>query len=341
MREISNNNIKEQPVINTNSNLNNEQNENNKSKVDAVKDKMETDNSNDKNDNEMVTGLKEKNDNEKLDNNEKANDSEEEKPEEVGKIKWRRRSQRLLYTGGALCFIYFVLLFVSLGAVYTFQWIWMALGVFFIAVGRLIPLWGGFPLWVRILWKTAVVVGLSTFLIVEGLIFSGMMEQPQPGADYVIVLGAKVNGTTPSRALRYRIEAAYDYIDENPKATIIASGGQGPNEGISEALAISNTLTHMGVDEKRIVLEDESTNTDENLAFSKRKIVALGGDVEKAEVVIVSSDFHIFRAKAIAHSYGYANVDGKSAKSVAWLQPNYVLREFFAILNDTLKGNLE
>lgn len=250
---------------------------------------------------------------------------------------WRR----LLCCAGILSLVYFIGLWVYLGAVYLFQWFWLALAAVLLAVAAALPRWHGLPKWFRVLWKTGIVLGMALFIGVEGLVVSSMLDKPEPGADYVIVLGAKVNGTTPSLALQYRIEAARDYLKENPEAKVIASGGQGKNEGISEALAIANSLLSMGVSEDRILMEDKSTSTNENLVFSKACIESLGDTAEAASVVLVSSNFHIFRAKAIARNYGYEKVEGKSAASVPWLQPNYCVREFFAILNDAVKGNLK
>lgn len=249
--------------------------------------------------------------------------------------------QKLLFAGALLCFLYFAGLGIYLGAIYLFQWFWALLGGLLAAVGLLLPRWSALPRWFRILWKIGVFSGIGLFLVVEGLIFSAMTDQPEPGADYVVVLGAKVNGTTPSLSLHYRIQAARDYLEENPDTMVIASGGQGPNEGISEAKAIENSLLAMGIGQERILLEDQSTSTNENLAFSKEKMEALGDSVQEARVVVVSTDFHIFRAKAIARNYGYEKVEGKGARSVPGLQPHYCTREFFAILNDFRKGNLK
>lgn len=252
-----------------------------------------------------------------------------------------RLKQGLLFCGSLLCFLYFAGLWAYLGAIYLFQWFWAALGALLALVGIWLPRWDRLPKWFRITWKAGVVLALALFLTVEGLMISAMADQPEAGADYVIVLGAKVNGTTPSLSLQYRIEAAREYLEENPETKVIASGGQGANEGISEAAAIANTLIAMGISEDRILREDKSTSTNENLTYSKACLESQGDTAEEASVVVVSSDFHIFRAKAIARKLGYENVEGKGSRSVPWLQPNYCMREFFAILNDFARGNLK
>lgn len=249
--------------------------------------------------------------------------------------------QRLLFFGGGLSLIYFIGLWIFLGAVYLFQWFWLALGLVLLAWGRALPHRDALPGWFRRLWKAAASVFLAAFLITESLVVSAMLDQPAAGADYVVILGAKVNGTTPSLSLKYRIEAAAEYLLENPGAVAVASGGQGKNEGISEGEAIARSLAAHGISAERILKEEQSTSTKENLLFSKACIESAGGSLDKDSVVVVSSDFHIFRAKALARQCGYDNAEGKSAPSVWGLQPNYCARECFAIWKDALMGNLK
>lgn len=251
------------------------------------------------------------------------------------------RQQRLFFIGGGLSLFYFIGLWVYLGAVYLFQWFWLALGLLLLAWGKVLPNKDKLPQWFRRLWKTGTLLGLSVFLITGGLVVSAMLDQPSPGADYVVILGAKVNGTRPSLSLRYRIDAAAEYLLENPGTMAVASGGQGENEGISEGQAIADGLIERGIPAERILREEQSTSTKENLLFSKACIESAGGSPERSSVVVVSSDFHVFRAKALARKCGYGSVEGKSARSVAGLQPNYCVRECFAIWKDALKGDLK
>ena len=88
-------------------------------------------------------------------------------------------------------------------------------------------------------------------------------------ADYIIVLGSKVNGTKPSYSLQYRIDKAAEYLKSHEKAIAIVSGGKGKGEDISEALAMKNELMKLNIAEDRIIMEDKSTSTDENIKFSK------------------------------------------------------------------------
>lgn len=114
------------------------------------------------------------------------------------------------------------------------------------------------------------------------------------GAETVIVLGCKVRGETPSKFLYDRCLAAAEYLNDNPDAIVIASGGQGAGEDISEAQCIENILLENGIEKSRIYKEEKSTNTSENIAFSK-EVIKNNNLSEK--VVIATNEFHEYRAK--------------------------------------------
>ena len=144
---------------------------------------------------------------------------------------------------------------------------------------------------------------LSAFLLSALLpILAAAYAGQQADAPYVIVLGAAVYGQTPSISLRHRLDKAAAYLNDNPEATAVVSGGQGEGEDISEAECMRRYLVDKGIDESRILMEAASTSTLENLTFSKAVIEASGGDA--AEVAIVSSAYHLYRAKGMAKSLG-------------------------------------
>lgn len=133
--------------------------------------------------------------------------------------------------------------------------------------------------------------------------------EPSKNADYLIILGAKVNSETPSLALQYRIDAAAEYAKENENTILIASGGQGPGEDITEAEAMRRELVDKGIPESRIFLEDRSTSTYENIKFSKQFIP------EDAKLgIIVTNDYHLYRSVQIAKDAGLT-VEGLPAKT--------------------------
>lgn len=98
--------------------------------------------------------------------------------------------------------------------------------------------------------------------------FFGMLQKPSRDLDTLIVLGAQVNGTKLSNSLKLRLERAKEYLDENPETIAVVSGGKGSGEEISEAEAMYEYLVSQGIDETRLIKEDRSTNTNENLKYS-------------------------------------------------------------------------
>ena len=125
------------------------------------------------------------------------------------------------------------------------------------------------------------------------------------------------------------------YLEENPDTLVIVSGGRGANEPVTEAKGMFDYLVGKGVDPKRIQLEDASGNTVENLVFSSRYV-----DLKSDTVVLVTNNFHIFRAERIAVKNGYEKVHGLAADSFAYMVPNNLLREFFGVVKDVLAGNM-
>ena len=178
-------------------------------------------------------------------------------------------------------------------------------------------------------------LGLLIFCLIEGFILSRFSEVPAAGADYVIVLGAQWKKSGPSYTLQKRLDAAEKYLKENQDTLVIVSGGQGSNEVISEAQGMKEYLMNAGIAEERIFMEDTSTNTNENLVNSSRLL-----DKENDRVVLVTNDFHMFRASSIARHKGYMHVEGLSAGSYPGMLPNNLLREFFGVLKDSLVGNM-
>ena len=150
------------------------------------------------------------------------------------------------------------------------------------------------------------------------------MEVSNP-ADYIIILGARVKGEVPSLALQYRIDAAALYMKNNKKTIAIASGGQGAGEDISEAESIKRGLLQQGIDESRILLEDKSTDTVENIKYSK---ILIPKHLDTG--LLVTNDFHLYRAKSIARDQGL-NLEGLPAETPTIAIPKSYSREYLAI----------
>lgn len=124
---------------------------------------------------------------------------------------------------------------------------------------------------------------------------------PAEDCPYLLVLGAGINGTEPSLALRSRLDAAYAYLTEHPDCIAIVSGGQNGDELITEALCMEEYLVKKGISPDRIWQEDKSTSTRENFLFSLELIQEKTGQIP-TELNVVSNEFHLYRTGKIAES---------------------------------------
>lgn len=216
--------------------------------------------------------------------------------------------------------------------------VWYLLGALLLlsAIATHAGWWALFPVMVRRVAVVLLVVLLAVFAGTQVLILGQAGSQGEPDLDCIVVLGAQVRPDgSPSGVLRYRLEAACAYLQENPNTRCIVSGGQGPNEPCSEADGMADYLESQGIAPERITREDRSLNTQQNIQNSMAFL-----DPETDTVGIVTNDFHIFRATRIAQKAGIRHVCGISAYSVPWYQPNNMLREGMGIVKDFLAGNL-
>lgn len=236
----------------------------------------------------------------------------------------------LCISAGVICTVYFIVLLLYSGFTSTFYLVWPAMAVCFIILGWLfrIHFFARLPLMVRGILIAFVAIGILVFVGVEGMILRAATLDPASGLDYVIVLGAHVRSTGPSRALALRLDAALDYAADNPDTIFIVSGGQGSNEPCTEADAMKTYLETHGFSSDRILTEDQSTNTRENLIFSAELIP------DGATVGIITNGFHVCRSLHLADALGYEHAYGIPAKGDLITQPANLFREFFAVIKD-------
>lgn len=149
-----------------------------------------------------------------------------------------------------------------------------------------------------------------------------------PANTTAVVLGCSVKGTRPSRILQERLDAAYVYLTENEKAVCVLSGGQGDGEDISEAECMYRYLTEKGISPKRLIKEDVSTNTEENLLYARQLLEQheLGN-----EITIITSEFHEYRANAMAEKLELVSYSTPSRTFFLYF-PTYYVRELYGIL---------
>ena len=156
------------------------------------------------------------------------------------------------------------------------------------------------------------------------------LNQPPPaGPDAVIVLGCKINGTQPSKMLRRRLDVAAEYLLAHPDVICVVSGGQGADEVCPEAVVMANELMEAGIAPDRILLEQNSSSTQENIAFSCDLLRSEGYAVQ--HITIVTDSFHQMRAAVYARRGGLL-VSGISSSAPWGLFPSYWVREWPGIL---------
>lgn len=189
--------------------------------------------------------------------------------------------------------------------------------------------------YLMVFFYAVVCTGFLVLAVTEFIIIANGFQKPEPGADYIIVLGARVNGTKVSRNLKYRLDAAMDYLEDNPGCKVVVTGGQGKGEDITEGQAMEDYLVQNGIDPGIIFKEEKSKNTEENLKYSMDIIKD-----QSAKVVVASNNFHIYRAKKIALEQGYKNVSGIGSSTVIFTIPNCYLREAFAVIKYKICGQI-
>lgn len=175
----------------------------------------------------------------------------------------------------------------------------------------------------RRIFTVCLCVFLLAYAVTGAIIVKAGHGHPEQDCDYLIVLGAGVNGTVPSLSLRERLDAAYEYLNAHPETICIVSGGQGNGEDITEALCMFLYLQEAGIDPSRILMEDQATSTQENLAFSLR----LMERTEHTRIGILSSEYHLLRAKLMAHDQGFDPILIPAKTTWLSLRLNYYMRE--------------
>ncbi len=181
-----------------------------------------------------------------------------------------------------------------------------------------------------LLWVVGIILllGVLYCLVMSCFMLHAAHKKPKAQPAAIIVLGCKVRGREPSLMLYRRIRAAYSAAQEYPDVPVIVSGGKGSNEGISEAACMENELLKMGLPAERIIQENRSASTSENLRFSKEIMDSRG---IRGEVLIVTDSFHEFRASILAEIEGLPECSAAPTGTSWYLVPTYWVREWFGI----------
>ena len=197
--------------------------------------------------------------------------------------------------------------------------------------------------WGRRVLCALLAAGFALFFVMEAWVLTWARTDNDSPVTAVVVFGAGVNGTVPSLSLKVRLQAALDYVQDKPEVLIVVSGGQGPGEDITEARCMADWLIARGVDADRILLEERSTNTEENVRFS-RELLAERGIDPLSSIAYVTADYHLCRAVYLtggslgrtltyrAGTYPYVvPVAAKMPEQYWIITANYFIREAFGM----------
>lgn len=174
-----------------------------------------------------------------------------------------------------------------------------------------------------------ILIILIIFIFLYGIVLlvSAYKDSDVNNADYLIVLGHKLSNNMPNEVLKYRLRAALKYSDNNPNTKLILSGGITKNNTVSEASVMKEYLIKNGLEADRIILEDKSMDTIENIRNCKKYIE------RNSKIVLLSSNYHIVRSKMICKLVGL-NVKGIGAYTpIVILLKHLIIEEIFIFIH--------
>lgn len=241
---------------------------------------------------------------------------------------------------GVVCIAYCLLVLSVIGTGSWFNFAFGIIGAFLLACGilgnQLVAWITKWPMPAKIIVAVLCVAVILNFAIFEIKVIHASHQTPDPGADVIIVLGAKVKNTGPSREFAVRLQTAADYAIENPKTYVFLTGGQGSDEPQSEAEAGFDYMISRGISKERLLFEKKSTSTIENFSFAKDVLEKEGLYKDDMRVVVCSSEFHLYRAGLLAKEAGFNNVQFLGSTGLRLLLPQYYLREYAAYIGGML-----
>ena len=190
---------------------------------------------------------------------------------------------------------------------------------------------------VRRIFTICLCIGLIVVGITEAIIIKASLGDKDETCDYVVVLGCHVRPSGPSLTLLDRIDAAYEYLLENPDVIAVVSGGQGTDEPITEAECMYRELVLLGIDPKRLWKEDAATSTWENLHFTLDLIEEKTGQ-RPQKLGVLSSEYHLFRASlfAKANNVDFVGIPAKTSR--AGQKINHFMREVAGVWHYLILG---
>ncbi len=178
--------------------------------------------------------------------------------------------------------------------------------------------------------KILALAGFSVVFAMIGFIyFAADSNHTDYTEDAVIVLGCSVIGDRISRPLQYRLDTAYEYYTQNPYAVFVVSGGQGPQENITEAQAMYYYLIDKGISAESIIMENRATSTNENYIYSKQLLDDYF-EGKEYKCVYITNRFHTYRAGRLAAINGINATSCGAPIGFMAAAPSY-MREVLAV----------
>ncbi|TSO26693.1 YdcF family protein [Lactobacillus sp. LL6] len=205
----------------------------------------------------------------------------------------------------------------------------LGLGILFILILFIYPNFGHFYVndWVTYVYAFILLTTLYFIYIMIMYTFTAWINLVNPkntDLNYIVVLGAVLlNGSEVSPLLGARIKRGIEIMKKNPGSKLIMSGGQGNNESIPEGVAMAKFAEKLGVPKNKIIIEDKSKTTYENIMFSHK----LMGPNSK--FCLVTNSYHVYRALVLAKNQGFKCI-GYGAKTKWYFTLNAFIREFIA-----------
>ncbi len=237
-----------------------------------------------------------------------------------------------------ICLIYSVSIYMIGSGTFSFIiWIWGAVffGTAFYLSGN--GRWYRIPFTIRVLCSGAILLLFVTIAVCLTLMLRHFNDKGIKDLDYIVVLGAQMRNDGPSTIFKYRLDAAYNYLVENPKTVCIVSGGQGSNEPVCEGNGGREYLVSKGIEPSRVIAEKNAMDTSENIEYSVVLIDSCTKGSDKVKIGVVTNNFHLFRGVHLAKSLTDYNIYGIAAYTLPWYLPNNMARECFGIIRDLRK----
>ena len=181
------------------------------------------------------------------------------------------------------------------------------------------------------LFKFFLFVGFCLIILIQSLIFASQKNDMDTYENYVLVLGAKENNGNLSKTLINRLDTTIEYLNKHKTAKAVLCGGKENNNEFSQAEYMQKYLIEKGIDKDRLILETKSKNTFENIKFALEKL-----DKKPSEIMVISSSYHLFRAKLILYRFGVL-AKTVPAKTPTGAFVSSYFRETFAVIKTYLK----